>query len=459
MKKLTVKPGLLLLLISIIIFTCKQTNIVKEELAQTPPMGWNSFDCFGGDVYEHEVKANADFMAEQLKQYGWEYIVVDYMWHSPKPYPDNKHQKWSHGKPLEIFPMDKYGRLMPAVNRFPSASEGKGFKALADYVHQKGLKFGIHIMKGIPKQAVYKNTAISGSNYHATDIANINDTCTWLNHMYGLNMKHPGAQAYLNSLFELYASWEIDFVKIDDISRPFSGAEIFGYQKAIENCGRPIVLSLSPGDAPVEKADSLRQLANMWRISNDVEDKWPMVVHMFDLCKRWEGHSGAGHWADADMLPLGHIAIRYPRNVREEHDCYLSQDEQKTLMSLWAIFQSPLMFGGHLPQCDEYTISFLTNNEVIKVNQYCSNSRELFRNDSLIVWTADATETNEKYFAVFNLSMESKQIEIQINQIGIKTKATIRDLWEHKNMGEFSEKFSATIPAHGSGLYLSQIKH
>jgi len=239
--------------------------------AATPPMGWNSWDCFGTTVTEAQTKANADFMAAKLKAHGWQYVVVDIEWYQPTAS--------GHGYvPGAKLVMDKFGRLLPAVEKFPSAANGAGFKPLADYVHAKGLKFGIHFMRGIPRQAVKQNTPVLGSDKHAADIADTSSVCSWNPDMYGVDVRRPGGQEYYNSLLALYAGWGVDFIKVDDISRPYDEVqklEIEAIRRAITKTGRPIVLSLSPGETPLARSAHVADHANMWRISDDFWDNWP----------------------------------------------------------------------------------------------------------------------------------------------------------------------------------------
>lgn len=277
-----------------------------HTFAKTPPLGWNSWDCYGAAVREEEVKGNADYMAEHLKPYGWEYVVVDIQWYEPGAVS-------SIYRPFVPLEMDEYSRLIPAVNRFPSSEEGKGFKPLADYVHNLGLKFGIHIMRGIPRQAVHANTPILGTNVGARDIAHPNSICPWNTDMYGVDASKEGAQEYYNSLFQLYAEWGVDFVKVDDIAASrlyhIHNEEIELIRKAIDHSGRDMVLSLSPGPAPLEYAETLKLNANMWRMTDDFWDQWNLLYGMFERCEKWSEHSAPGHWPDCDMLPLGHIGI------------------------------------------------------------------------------------------------------------------------------------------------------
>ena len=182
----------------------------KNTFAPTPPMGWNSWDCYGASVTEQELRQNINYMAEHLKDHGWEYIVCDIQWYE-------KTADSSHYHKFADLCMDEYGRLIPAPNRFPSAANGKGFKEIADYTHSKGLKSGIHIMRGIPRQAVAQNVKIKDSNYTAREVAHPSSICCWNTDMYGLDTTKPGAQEYYDSILELYASWGVDFIKVDDI--------------------------------------------------------------------------------------------------------------------------------------------------------------------------------------------------------------------------------------------------
>ena len=170
------------------------------------PMGWNSWDCYGPAVDEATVRKNAEFMAEHLKQHGWEYVVVDIQWSNPTA---SEHEY----QPFTELCMDEYSRLIPAENRFPSSAGGKGFAPLAEYIHSLGLKFGIHIMRGIPRQAVHQNTKIKGSKKTARQIAQTASICGWNTDMYGVDVSKEGAREYYDSLFELYASWGVDFIK------------------------------------------------------------------------------------------------------------------------------------------------------------------------------------------------------------------------------------------------------
>ena len=435
-----------------------QTKALPDSLkflnwASTPPLGWNSWDCYGPTVVESEVKANADYMAKYLKTAGWEYIVIDIRW-----FVDNdKAHGYNEKDPAYV--MDEYGRFMPSPLRFPSSANGKGFKPIGDYIHGKGLKFGIHIMRGIPKEAVRRNTLVLGTKVRAADIYNTDQLCPWLKDMYTVDYLKEGAQEYYNSLFNLYASWGLDFIKVDDLSVPYHQNEIEMIRKAIDQTGRKIVLSTSPGETPILNAGHVKNHANMWRIVGDFWDNWPQLKEHFDVCNRWAPYIGDGHFPDADMLPLGHIGIRAERG--DDRMCALTRDEQITMMSLFAIFRSPLMFGGNLPDNDAFTLSLLNNKAVLEVNQHSSNNKQLFNKEGLIAWIADDTKTGDKYLAVFNATdnvTTGVKIPVNLAQLGLNGTCTIKDLWMNKIIGNFKDEFAPLINRHASGLYRISLK-
>ncbi len=358
-----------------------------HKWAPTPPMGWNSFDCFGLSITEAQVKEQAEAQVKLLKPFGYTVLTVDHQWYSPA-------QKGFQSDPRAVFTMDKYGRFLPAPNRFPSSADGKGFKPLADYLHSKGLKFGIHLMRGIPRQAVRENCEIKGTSYHAADIANTRSTCPWNQDMYGVDMNKPGAQEYYDSLFEQFAEWGLDFIKIDDLSKPYSTREIEAIRKAIDKCGRPIIFSLSPGDTPVEQGAHVKTVGNMWRISDDFWDRWEPLKGMFGRLHRWEPYRTQGSWPDADMLPFG--TLEFTRKTR------FTQEEQQLCMTLWCIGRSPLILGGDMTKLDDWTLNLLTNKEVLAVNQNSENNRQLFQDGEFYAWVADVPGSQDKYVALFN---------------------------------------------------------
>ncbi len=363
-----------------------------HQWAETPPMGWNSWDIFGTAITEKQAREQADAMVKHLLPAGYDVFTVDIQWYQP-----TASTHYYDARAIYSLSMDEYGRLTPATNRFPSAAGGKGFKPLADYVHGLGLRFGIHIMRGIPKKAFKENTPVLGMDLQARDVALTNSTCPWNPDMYGVDATTPGGQAYYDSIINLYASWGVDFIKCDDIARPYDDvqkAEIEALRKAIDQCGRPIVLSLSPGATPLSAGPHVMEHANMWRITDDFWDRWGALREMFEQTHVWEPYRGPGHWPDADMIPFGIIEFGRPTKF--------TRDEHYTLMSLWSIARSPLIFGGDMTKLDEFTVSVLTNPEVLEVNQNSTRNRQVSREKNLIVWAADVPGSLDKYVALFN---------------------------------------------------------
>jgi hypothetical protein len=415
-------------------------------------MGWNSWDCYGASVNEEQLLGNADYMAMHLKQYGWEYIVCDIQWYEPQA----TSTQYNSFYPLC---MDEYSRLIPAENRFPSAKGGAGFKPIADYIHNLGLKFGIHIMRGIPRQAVHAAAPIQGTSKTARDIAHSFSICSWNTDMYGVNPNADGAQEYYDSLFDLYASWGVDFVKVDDICitefKPHdlysAKGEIEMIRKAIDKCGRPIVLSLSPGPALLEQAEHLSRHANMWRMTGDFWDNWPQLYNMFEKCHQWSPYVKEGCWPDCDMLPLGRIEINNRNDGGTGRNTCFTKDEQITMMTLWSIFRSPLMLGTELRGLDDWTLSLITNEEVIRVLKHSYGARQIMRTDDTVVWKSK-DEDGSIYVAFFNTSFSKTYPSVSYRQLGLNGEYEVRDLWTHEGLGTVTERLGTELNPHGAAL-------
>lgn len=423
--------------------------LAGPNLARTPPMGWNSYDAYGSNVNENQVLANARYLQTNMQPVGWDTVVVDYRWYDPASAtaPDN-------GAPGETLTMDEFGRLLPPANRFPSAAEGKGFKGLADIIHGMGLKFGIHIMRGIPRNAVKQNLPVEGSTFHAADAANTGDTCGWCADMYGVRGATPAGQAYYDSIVRLYAAWGVDYVKMDDTSSPYHTDEIEAVHNAILKCGRSIVYSLSPGETPVEQGAHVAGHANLWRISGDFWDNWNALDHTFLLGTRWHPFAAPGHWPDADMLPVGHISL-HGRPVGPDRQTNFTKNEQMTLLSLWSLLPSPLMVGANLPDNDAWTLALLTNPEVMAVNQDglgAAGGQVSSSEDGLEVWSRKLADGSVAVGLFNRGDFGSEPITATWTALGLTGRQTVRDLWQRKDLGVFDQQFSLAVPAHGAAL-------
>ncbi len=430
----------------------------KNKFAITPPMGWNSYDYYDTTVTEAQVKANADYMAKNLKQYGWEYIVVDIEWYSNDA--GTQRDKYQY-IPFGDDQMDEWSRLQPSPSRFPSSVDGSGFKALAEYVHNLGLKFGIHIMRGIPRKAAEQHCAVMGTNATADIIADPSSICGWNPDMYGVRNTEAG-QAYYDSIIQMYADWGVDFIKCDDIcdSWMYRGDNFSGWHetemlhKAIMKCGRPIVLSLSPGPAHIDRAWQYCNYANMWRITDDFWDTWDLLKNMFWRCEMWQDHVRQGCFPDCDMLPLGKLGGGFGNG---EWSCRFNKEEQRTMMSLWCMFRSPLMIGAELTKMDDWTLSLLTNQELLDLlNENCQGT-QLIRNDKVAIWKNKNSETGSLHVALFNLSDIENTISISYNDLeenlDENKSYTLHEIWDKTESSSKNAKINAVVAPHGVKVY------
>lgn len=436
----------LLLTAGLVVHRQERAMAWDNGVASTPPMGWNSYDAFNWSVTEADVRANADYMRDNLRQHGWQYIVIDWAWYYPGRHNNSPNQDANLSPRLR---MDANGRLLPDTTRFPSAAGANGFKPLADYVHAQGLKFGVHLMRGIPRQAVADNVPILGTSCRANQINN-STTAAWLNLMWGLNMSNTCAQAYLDSVFQLLASWGVDFVKVDDIAAPtYRQAEVDGYRLAIQRSGRPMVLSLSPGATPLSGGAHVQANAHMWRIVNDLWDNWSALDALFDQLRNWTPYRTTGAWPDPDMIPIGRLSKYGP--VGSPRYSGLTPDEQRTLMTLWVINRAPLMWGGNLVENRAAELALMTNAAVLAVDQNSTNNRQITAGTRQ-VWAADVPGTNHRYLALFNREGATANVSVNLAELGVGS-ATVTDLWSGANLGTAGGTFTRSLPAHGAGLY------
>ncbi len=438
------------LALSFVFASCLLAVAGEVSIAPTPPMGWNSWDSYGRTITEAQIKGNADWMAKNLKRFGWQYVVMDEGWYVVNPAREPEEYK---------FLLDGDGRFVPVPERFPSAANDAGFKPLADYVHSLGLKFGIHMIRGIPRDAVAKNLPIAGSSFHAQDAADQSDACPWNAYNWGVKSSDAG-QAYYDSVIKLYAGWNVDFIKVDCIAdHPYKPEEIRMIHEAIKKAGRPMVLSLSPGPTALDHADEVAKYAEMWRICDDFWDHWgawekhewsQSLFQEFGTTAKWASHVQPGSWPDADMLPLGHLGP-HPGDG-ELRETRFTKNEQRTMVTLWSIFRSPLIMGGDLLSMDAWTTSLLTNPEVIAVNQNSAENHAVVTTDKTAIWLA-RSEGKNQYLAIFNIGDAEQTIHYEWKDIGLAEKSyKLRDLWEHKNLGK-AKSLDVKLQPHATVLY------
>ena len=452
-----------------------RAQIAPAKVAPTPPMGWNSWDAYGLTITEQQFRDNVKVLAAKLKPLGWNYAVVDEGWffYNPedRPHPDTLK-----------YALDANGRYVPVTARFPSAgkpagepSAGEGqklpatvaessFKPIADYVHAQGLKFGIHIVRGIPRAAVERNLPIAGSSFKTQDAADTADACPWDPTNWGVK-DTPAGQAWYDSLLAQYAGWGVDLLKVDCISdHPYKVDEIRMIRKAIDKTGRPIVLSLSPGPTNLSHADEVAQLSNMWRISDDVWDYWTnskpfpqSVLSQFPRLAAWARYAGPGHWPDADMLPLGEL--RPVPGDGAARTSRLSPAEARTQVTLWSIARSPLILGANLTLLNPATLSLITNADVIGVDQRATASREALHSGDVIAWTADLPAGFPGGFtsalALFNTGESAATVNSTFDAYGLDAGSyAAKDAWTGKALGQLQSVKDLTVEPHASVLWL-----
>jgi len=433
------------------------------DIAATPPMGWNSWDAYGLTITEDQFRANVKILATELKPYGWNYAVIDEGWFMANP------QDRPHPELLKLL-VDTNGRYIPVPARFPSSTangappEAASFKPLADFVHAQGLKFGIHIVRGIPRTSVERNLPIANSAFHAADAADTTDACAWDPTNWGVR-DTPAGQAWYDSLLSQYAAWGVDLLKVDCIaSHPYKIAEIRMIRRAIDRTGRPIVLSLSPGPTALDNAAEVSTVAQMWRISDDIWDYWSnpkpwprSVLSQFPTTAAWAQYAKPGNWPDADMLPLGELRPSpgdgQPRSTR------LTPTEQRTLLTLWAMARSPLILGANLTQLDGPTLDLLTNRDLIQIDQAATASREVLHSGDVIAWTADLLPSFPGGYttalAIFNTGDSQQIINSSFEAYNLAPDIyRIHDVWTGKTLAKVKSVENLTLEPHACTLWL-----
>jgi MYXO-CTERM domain-containing protein len=409
-----------------------------STLALTPPMGWNSYDSFIAAVKESDVVDAAKAMKTLLQPYGWDTVVIDYLWYDPEKTTDSN------------------GRWLPSKSKYPNANGDDGFKSLAAQVHALGLKFGIHLMRGIPRKSVTGSSPVADSTFTAAQAGNTGDTCSWDDHMYGVKADTDAGKAWYDSIYKQYAAWGVDFVKVDDMMNPYGGnvlhsEEVKAVHNSIVKTGRSIILSLSPGPNQTKDVAVLNANANMWRQVNDFWDTNGLssMTDEFTAAYNWSVTSGVtpGHWPDADMLPLGTIGNRA---------CAFSHNQQVMVMTLWAMMPSPLMFGGMMTKLgnDSWTLALLTNEEVLAVNQDALGNRakRLSQQNNTEVWARDLAD-GRKAVALFNRGTQDATVSVTFAQLGVTGTPAVRDLWRKQDATGMTTGISVNVPHESALLY------
>ena len=424
-------------------------------------MGWSEWDSYGLTITEADFRANAAVLAS-LRQYGWQYAMLDAGWYEDDP--ANAQRSGRH------YQLDGNGRLIPAVNRFPSAPDGEGFKRLADWLHTRGLKLGIHVMLGIPRQAVERDALLAGSPFRASEAADTTQTCPWDSEFYAVKDNAAG-QAWYDSIAKQYANWGVDLVKLGCVSdRPFRSSEIRQVSEAIRTTRRPIVLSLSPGPPPQEYASFVGKYAQMWRVSVEHWDVWTTPKNKsgfpiglrdeFDVLAKWAPLVKSENWVDPDALPNGWLGPHPAWGTARSSQ--LTQEEQRSEFTLWAFARAPLIEGANLTRLDPFTRGLMTDRVMLDIDQ---NARESHPIKDLPpewkqvrVWEAQTVRSGrlQHSFAFFNLGDAPLHLHARWAELGLSSgRRMVRDLRNHRQLAP-SDQLEIVLPEHASAVYRVQ---
>ena len=431
----------LILVVSIRALTASAAT--SEALAQTPPMGWNSFDSYGVYLHEQAALANLEAMAEKLLPYGYEYFVIDNGWFGE--YTLQEGSIFPAEKHAHDIRIDEYGYFLPSEVYFPN-----GLKPIVARCHDLGLKFGVHLMRGIPRKAYEMNLPIKGTRYTARDIADTNpdENCKWCHYCYAVDMSKPGAQEWYDGLIEHVASIGVDMIKYDDIvAHP---DEVEAVAKAIDKTDRPILLSLSPGNTVDPDAIDFFRMSNMVRVTPDVWDEQKYIDLCFEAWRKWQGKEQPGFWIDMDMIPFGQLQLMSPpssdvkKTVMDKGDialagkgvnriCQLSRDQMETFITIRAMAASPLMMGGDLPSLDMFSLSLITDVDMLACNQNGVMGSLIYAKDDIEVWKTEKKGSAQvAWVAIFNRSEVVKPIVLSAAKLGLKEISSIRlrNIWK-----------------------------
>ena len=450
------------------LFACsnaKKPQSTKEPLAQTPPMGWNSFDSYGVYLYEEAAMSNIEAFAEKLKPHGYEYFVIDAGWFGEFElqegtiYPAEKH--------AVKLKFNEYGLLQPSDTYFPN-----GMQHIIDRCHELDIKFGIHLMRGIPRAAVKANTPVKGTKYFAQDIADTTSICVWNHQNYGIDMSKPGAQEFYNSLINQMAEWGVDFIKYDDIV-PFP-EEVKAVANAIAQCGRPIVLSLSPGGKVDPDHLEAFKRSHMLRITADIWDDQKGIDECFEAWSKWQGKEEPGFWIDMDMIPFGQLQLMSPKPAGVQgHESKnelldkmkagelanfellagkgftrwseFTKDQMYTFITLRALSASPLMMGGDLPTLDDFSLKLITDKDILECNQNGVMGSLVYESEGIEIWNTPKKNSKGGWIGVFNRNKELKSISLKPDNLGADfiSSTKLLDVWNNKEVSALDFEINA----------------
>jgi len=422
-------------------------NAENNGVGAKPALGWSSWSYVRKDPTAATIDAQADAMVSSgLAKVGYQYVNLDDFWYQcPGSQGPN---------------VDAYGRWVIDPTKFPSSGSESGIQAVADHVHADGLKFGIYVTPGISAQAVAQNTAIEGTSYHADDIAEptVSENNYNCGGMVGIDYSKPGAQAFINSWAKQFASWGVDYLKIDGVGSP-DIPDVRAWSNALRGTGRPIHLELS-NSLNIADAATWAQYSNGWRTGSDVEcycgtnnASFPLtdygnVASRFDQVAAWQPYGGPGAFNDYDSLEVGNGA-----------NDGLTLDERKTQFSLWALASSPLTLGTDLTNLDPTDLGLLKNTDVLSVDQDAIDAKRLSDTPTTQVF-AKKEAGGDAVVGLFNTGNAPAAVSTTAGALGLPAghNYQLEDLWTHKS-SQSQGGVGATVPPHGVVLYRVTAQH
>lgn len=393
--------------------------VVGDTIVLTPPMGWNSWNCWGASVSQEKVMSSARALVDKgLRDHGWSYINIDDGWQGKRG-----------GEFTAIQPNAKFPDI----------------KALADNLHQMGLKFGIY---STPWKVSYGGHAGSYAD-------NADGTYEWIKsgrHDENFKIRRdgdnsggplagPGSYSFVKNDVAQWVAWGVDYIKYD--WSPIDLPRVKELHDALQGADRDIVYSLS-NSTPYQFAEEISRDSNAWRTTGDIVDFWGSASAIGFNQDKWAAYTRPGHWSDPDMLVVGQVGWGSP------HPSNLSPDEQYTHMSLWSLLAAPLLIGCDLAAMDDFTLSLLTNDEVIEVNQDALGKQGVCvtQRGDLRVY-AKPLEDGSVAVGLFNLGQQTAEVTAEWGEVKLQGRQRVRNLWTQKDIGEFNDKFSASVPSHG----------
>jgi hypothetical protein len=405
-----------------------------------PALGWSSWSFVRRNPTAQNIEAEAKAMKDSgLSNAGFIYANVDDFWYKCPG---------SQGPDV-----DQYSRWVTDETKFPPSGAKNGIQVVADYVHSLGLKFGLYVTPGISKQAVARNTAIEGTPYHARDIATTTAEANYnCGGMVGIDYTKPGAQQFINSWANQFASWGTDYIKIDGVGTP-DIQDVQAWSDALKQTGRPIHLELS-NSLDINNAATWAKLSDGWRTGGDIEcycgpggssyplTSWSSLTSRFNQVANWAPYGGPGGFNDYDSLEIGNGA-----------NDGLTLDERKTQMSLWSLASSPLMLGTDLTNLDPTDLGLLKNTEVLSVDQDGIDAKRISADSNSQVF-AKTEKNGDVIVGLFNTGSAPRAVSTTAAALGLPAAPdySLHDLWSHKQT-ESIGRIASDVPPHGVALY------